>query len=176
MLTLLLTALFVAPSASAAQTAVDPSVVSAEVHRLREELILLARKNAWTGVDRVYGEMESLAPAQLQASDHWTAAQAAASEGDVALAVRRVRCALATGEPVPEAREWLAGIARRYGKVHLDGRTLEAAHAPFAPDEVAAVRHAALTLDEEGSFDGLLPVGKYRVGRDLVVVRAAKER
>jgi hypothetical protein len=168
--------LLVSPAAAAQISLDDPAVTAAEVDRLREELGQLARRNVWVGVDRTYREMEALAPDRLVANDHFVAAQAAAATGDTWLVTTRLRAALATGEDVAGVREWLTEIARRYGRVQLTGDHLEAVRPPFAPDEAEAVRHAAATLEAEHHFDGLLPVGKYRVGDEIVVVKASRQR
>jgi hypothetical protein len=169
-------ALSLLPFASAAQEVVvdEAAFAAAEVDRLREELLLLARKNAWTGVERTYLAMEALGGGELLGSDHWTGALAAADRGDVGLVTQRLRAALATGEAVPGAREWLSDLGLRYGRVVLEAGDLAPVEAPFAPDERAAVAYAAGRLAEEGRFEGWLPAGRYLVDGDRVEVRPAR--
>jgi hypothetical protein len=174
------------PHAAGAQVEFDAAARVAEVDRLREELLLLAQKNQWTGVERTYQAMVGLAGqelglggqeltgASLQATDHWNAAQAAANQGDAAQLVARLRAVLATGESVPGAREWLSEVARRYGRAQLTGTHLEPVALPFAPDEVAAIRFAQDRLAQTGVFEGMLPAGRYHLGGEVLVVRPVR--
>lgn len=161
-------------AADEAVAPLSPAAAEAECLRLREELQALARKNAWSGVERTYLSMLALGAAPLRGADHHAGAQAAAARGDLDLATQRLRMALATGEEVPGAREWLADLARRFGRIRLEGATLEAAAPPFAPDERDAVAHAAHSLQATGFFDGMLPAGRYLVDGEPVTVRPTR--
>jgi hypothetical protein len=143
-----------------------------EFRRLAAEIERLAARNAWAGVERAYAPLAD-APFHVGAGVHLAGARAARDRGDLATVRERLRLALDL-EDLPEIRDWLARIESAYGAVVLLGDpgrvTLAAAHVPFDPEQAAAIRFAAATIAEAGSFEGLLPEGRYAFGGlDLAV-------
>ena len=62
---------------------------------------------------------------------------------------------------------WLNEINENFGRVTLivpKGVVLVPEVMPFAPDQRLQVESAGKALIEEGTFDGMLPVGKYTLG------------
>src|SRR5262245_952307 len=90
-----------APSALGANTP-DERGDSAERMRLHDELALLAKRKAWSGVERLYRKLEALGP-PIARDDHLLAAEAARAEGNVLSAVHRLELAAAEPLPAPEA-------------------------------------------------------------------------
>lgn len=166
-----------------AQTAPD----SAEVVRLREEIVRLAQKNAWTGVERLYGQLLGM-DAQLGCDVHLYAAQAAMSDGRATLAFRRLQ---RMQEPAPTddpsvrtawdtgSRE-LASLQQqfRFVAIHVAPPaepTLARPEAPFAQLERDAIARASETLSASRTFRGLLPLGGYVIGGEPVTVEPGED-
>ena len=75
-----------------------------------------------------------------------------------------------------EDQAWLNSISEAYSNVELRtvpprGVELVVAEMPFEPDARLAVERAVTSLDEEGEFVGMLPVGDYELaGKPFQVV------
>lgn len=157
----------------------DPAAASPREHRaqhalLHEELVLLVRKNAWSGVERVYLQLLALEHAGLALThdDHLWGAMAAQARGDGMATWRRLRAAEAV-ESRQETRDWLAMIEVANGRVVIELSPLvfgEVAVAPVDPivdpAAVSALAAASRELTERRRFDGLLPLGRYAVGTE----------
>lgn len=146
---------------------------SAEMYRLGRETEKLAEKNAWSGVDRNYGQMVALESKDvvIPVDIHMLGAQAARARGSVLDTWRRLKSALEQDPMSEEAMVWLANIGANYGEVNLvvspafkDEVVLEALDVGFAPDQRTTIDAARAALTEERRFDGLLPLGRYRLG------------
>ncbi|MCB9685519.1 MAG: hypothetical protein H6738_21040 [Alphaproteobacteria bacterium] len=156
----------------------------AEIVRLREEIVRLAQKNAWAGVERLYGDLVAM-DAVLPCDVHLYAAEAAKSDGRATLAFRRLQ---RMTQPDPNAEPsvltaWETGqqeIATlgqqfRFVAIHVASpapATLERPEPPFAQLERDAITRAAEVLAQTRTFRGLLPVGSYFVGGEQVTVEA----
>lgn len=178
-----------------------PEVSQAEVQRLAEEMNHLAEKNAWTGVDRTYRQLETLgdgafALARDPAVLHFLGAQAARNLGDIrrykSLVQRAKTALLATGRPADDAQlqtleSELTAIDQAYGAVSIAPRSKRSANAkkgeavgpelvpavmPFAGDQRVSIERARTQLLETGSFSGLLPAGDYTLGEESFTVIA----
>lgn len=158
--------------------------VTAEHQRLHGELVALADRGAWQGVDRGYRSMidQQMALGEL---DHLLGARAALAQRDPLLAaqrLRRIRTDVAPADPESEqirqqATETLNGLLARYGLasiVVLDDRQalLVRSAAPFGSDEQAAIERARSELAIQRSWTGLLPIGDYEVDGEPLEVRA----
>jgi hypothetical protein len=145
----------------------------AERYRLQQELESLARRNAWTGVERTYVELQKL-QLPLTLADHLLGAQSAIQLGDMLAALTRLQVGLAVAEPNDDpnspyatAKALKANFEERYGQVQIQlgdcGPILFMPNKPFAEQERQAYTQARTRLMEGGSFTGLLPAGDYRV-------------
>lgn len=147
----------------------------AERHRLEEELVKLAQRNTWTGVDRTYRRLLDLDVA-LPAQDHYLGAQAALAQGETLLGWYRLHRveedALGTDplqiEAFTSTQRELEQIADRYGLVSIyvgDGAVpvLFRDAMPFAQQERDAIVAAQRTVSSIRAFRGFLPVGNYAV-------------
>lgn len=147
----------------------------AERHRLEEELVKLAQRNTWTGVDRTYGRLIDLDVA-LPAQDHWLGAQAALAEGQTLLGwyrLNRVDEASVGTDPVQldafaSTQRELEEIKARYGLVSIyvgSGAVpvLYRDAMPFPKEERDAIVAAQKTVSAIHTFRGFLPVGNYAV-------------
>lgn len=140
----------------------------ATYHQLTSELHQLAERDRWVGVERAYLQMLDL-EIELSRDDHILGATSAASTGNVADTLVRLREAHKLGES-RAVIEWMYRLDTKYGwvRIHDERRRpakLESTSTHFMPDANMAVRFAASEL-EDGVFEGLLPVGTYRYGRD----------
>lgn len=143
----------------------DP--VAAEVVRLTEELHALAQRQAWTGVERVFEALERRGVV-FGYEELVYGAQAARAAGNMAVARDRL-VAAARLKGSREVIDSLAAIDATFGTVQLVGPRrppvqLEAAEAPFDPDQRAALEAARQEVAETGGFTGLLPRGSYVFG------------
>ena len=141
----------------------------AEYRRLSEELHKLATRNAWTGVERFYKQLEETG-VPIQFDELITGAHSARAIGDTKLA----RTRLVTASKLKEQRdviEWLWEIDEAYGTVYLacdpDRKKrpeLGIKAMPFDPNQAKSVHFAQEQVSENCLFDGMLPGGKYTVG------------
>jgi len=165
-------ALAAAAPAWAQDSRVSPR--EAQAAALRAEIVELAAREAWRGVEANYGTLVDIAPrgVRLLSSDHRLAARAALDRGDVDLALRRL--ALAQGAGVdPEADALRKDLESRFAPVTLDAPdypTLNALDRSTAPDAEKAVVLARTRVGETGAFAGWLPLGHYRMGETAFTV------
>ena len=167
----------------------------AERHRLEEELVKLAQRNTWSGVDRTYRRLVDLEVA-LPAQDHYLGAQAALAEGETLLGwyrLNRVDVGSLGTDPI-QLEAWastqreIEEINTRYGLVSIfvgDGAVpvLYRDAMPFAQQERDAIVSAQRTVSALRTFRGFLPVGNYAVDavkfevvatRDWLVITAGE--
>ncbi len=153
----------------------------AERNRLQEELVKLSQKNTWSGVERIFLQLEAL-HVPLSVEDHFLGAQASMESGDMLTALRRLQAGLSTVDPSEpssvhgQARSLLGEIQARYGLVHIVIHDEEVVPAlfrspmPFSSQERQAIAHAQAKLVERRSFMGLLPSGQYRLDVEEIEV------
>jgi len=150
----------------------------AERYRLQTELDQLARKGAWPGVERTYGELEKLG-LELRLDDYVLGAQAAIHEGDLMTALVRVQVGLASSEATDDpdsaymrAKAISTNLESRFGQVRVKianpklckARVLLLTPKPFAEDERQAHETARTALLTSEHFTGMLPAGNYSLG------------
>lgn len=140
----------------------------ATYRQLAWELHQLAKRDAWSGVERTYIHMVELG-LDIGRDDHMLGATSSATIGDVAETLKRLRAAHALGES-REVIEWMYRLDTKYGAVRIvDERKkrpdFESTTSHFMPDANKAVQFATRQL-ESGTFEGLLPAGTYRYGRE----------
>lgn len=146
-----------------------------ESRRLANEMTSLARKNAWTGVERKYAEMVALGGV-IPGKSHNEAAQAAQHAGNIRGMQMRFRKARAAGVNTDadlleiDEKFKQASIRSATPRPKSDKKaakaavpTLLIASVPFAPDARKAVEFARKKLEEKWSFNGMLPAGSYTV-------------
>jgi hypothetical protein len=137
-----------------------------EIKRLSEEIEQLAARNAWPGVERSFRQLQALG-GSLDFEAWVRGAQAARSRGDIAAVRDRLIAAREVGWD-PTVDEWLGDIEVRFGHAVLRADPsahlrLECDDPPMDPDLARAIAFARDELGQTGTFDGLLPVGLYRV-------------
>ena len=154
---------------------VDPAV-QAEYWRLHDEMQRLAKRQVWTGVARLYDEVETLDGIELTYDDYVAGAMAARHEGEVLVAYQRLTEA-AKLDGSREVIEWLWSIDTAYGRVQLGTdppgpTTLSIEQMPMLPDQRAAVEAARRQVEEHGLYDGMLPEGTYTFADQTFTVTA----
>ena len=193
---------------------VSPAVQAAAVVQLTDEIIKLAQRGAWTGVDKAYKKLESmgdegfnLIPKGLTsaANIHTQGALAADALGEMKLKQTRLwraRKAMENAGVSMDAQAFventndLKAIDMAYGSVciaprtepktekerkRLQGRGPELARIKqpgeqlFAPGQLRSIEAAAKVIQQEGSFDGLLPAGSYTLAGQSFTVNAGTE-
>lgn len=188
----LLTALLVAPALPLDLPWVGSAVAEArkdkdaELERLSQDMERLAKRNAWKGVLRKYGEALEIEVPILPWL-HMLAFEAARNEGEMTLARQAlVRAAQAEVndpkqvEARDQAREQLAGLDAAYGlvEVRVSAKRIPALvrpEMPFAMDQRKAIEVAQALLAEEREFQGILPLGRYMVDGVFFEVVAGPE-
>ena len=145
--------------------AADDAVV-AEHQRLSDQLKALAERNAWTGVDRTFTQLQALG-VEPTALEWRIAAQASATEGDAGTAHDRYAASLEV-ETDDSAVQAVKDYTTNYGRVELLCKPgtvdLQIDQRPFQPDRARAVDFATLAVTEDGVFDGMLPEAVYTFG------------
>jgi len=150
---------------------------AAEAVRLAEEMMKLAQRNAWPGVERAFGLIMEIGFKSLRNTGeiYFLGAQAARSDGKSQVMVRRIQKAMAAGYDRQECQDSLEEVERDYGAVVIvpgpdrgkkvkEGPELIAEAMPFNPTYRKAILAAQQTLASTGSFKGLLPGGAYTIG------------
>lgn len=146
----------------------------AERQRLREEMLDMASRNAWKGVDRMY---QKLVEQELgvEIPDHLMGAQAASNLGEMSTAVERLELATAKDDPAEghkdayvQAKTQLDDILNRYGKVDIDVANnrlpgLIRFELPFGTEERDQIQVAREVILKERKYRGLLPLGSYMI-------------
>lgn len=137
----------------------------AEVERLTQEIVQRAAKGQWSGVERLYNELDSLEVPSPEVL--YLGAQAAAQGGDANTAHRRTiyaeRAQPGVTQGAFERYVWEYGRLAVH-RVDTSCITLVPAERPFDPLKAVAIEHAAKQLRETGTFFGLLPKGSYSLG------------
>lgn len=149
----------------------------AEYNRLSERAQRLGEKTTWNGVERIFLQMEE-AGFPLSQRDYLLGAEAARDRGDMKNVRDRLLQAMRLTPDLATGRS-LAEIQGNYGAVVLVAKnseeTLRPSVRPFQPDRGKAIDFAASVLLEEGTFDGLIPVGTYTFGDRTFEVVAGTE-
>lgn len=138
---------------------------------LQEQMVQLARKNRWDGVDQAYDQLLALKPARVRPASHVLAGVAAHLELDISTAIRRLAMA------GPEGRAELAAVQRAYGKVIIKPAQragLRATAMPEDPRARALYEQAAREIAEAGVYQGWLPVGTYKIGDQAFAVAPSR--
>ncbi len=153
------------PSEKGAETE-RPAWVQAELERLRHEQKKLVLRNAWTGVAEAYERMKEL-EVDLQFNDHHLASMATRKIGDTSKAYVQLDLAIKL-DPKEELLQERDEINQNYGRmvIEVNGRTdtLLRTPMPFDPEQRASLAFADATLQEQGRFVGMLPIGQYEMG------------
>lgn len=137
----------------------------AEADRLTEEIAMLEGRGAWSGVDRAYRRALETGVG-LDPSVHVAGARASLQAGDADTARERLLSAYEV-ERDPDLLQWLTTFSREYSRLHVrvdPGTSLEIERKHFDPDRARIVDRAAEVIAATQRFDGLLPVGRYRLG------------
>jgi len=143
----------------------------AEAQRLSQEIGRLANRNAWAGVARGYAALIEVPGAQLTVQHHLLGAHAAQSAGDVNVVWTCLNRALEVDPRHEDALMWWATLLANYGEVSLkvpkryNGEAaLIGQDFSFNPEHVRVFQAAQAALDENRSYTGLLPLGRYQLG------------
>lgn len=153
----------------------DDTAAASEVTRLTQEITRLAQKNAWTGVERTYGQLVSYG-LPIDPGVHLTAAEAARSAGNMSGYRERLELGRAADPAQVEAA--LSSIDASYGTLHVTSKKRDqvqvawAGPPPFQPDLAAAIATAVDTANASGNFHGLVPAGAYTINGETVEVQA----
>jgi len=144
----------------------SPEQLKAEHARITTEMKGLADRQIWVGVERKFNSLVEL-EIEPDFEDLLMAAQAARGVGDVKATNERLKRA-AKFQQTEEITDWIWDIDQNYGHVEILGvpnkhRELYEVVAMFAPDKRQAVQFAKTTLEDTGTFAGLLPHGEYVV-------------
>ncbi len=148
--------------------------------RLTDEIENLTKKNAWSGVERKFNELEKMRCLdQLDADTFLAAAQAAQRIGKTFEMFERLSAAQAI-DPTDEIQANIDGILNNYGRVHIRGSarkraTLIREVMPFPPDQRKSIEYAQSVMEGKGSFRGMLPAGEYQVADITFKVEAGQE-
>lgn len=142
----------------------------AEVDRLLNEMRALSARGAWDGVDRAWRAAMAVDPALVPAEAHVLGAHAAQNNGSMNGCWERLHRAHALS-PTDETAEWIARIYANYGEVSLRATggwkglvLLDALDPTFSPDATHTLDAARQALLDARAYEGLLPLGRYRVG------------
>ena len=138
--------------------------ILAEYERLSGEMEKMSKHNVWKGVDKRFEEMEQL-DVDIRFDHYVLGAQAAQEIGDIYSCKKRLSKAIKIKKK-KQLVQWYQDIDENYSYVHLktsskNGRSLSSSSIVSGPIEGQAIAYAIAEVEENGTFSGLLPVGKY---------------
>ena len=150
------------------------SAEEAEYDRLLSEMTKFSKTQSWSGVNKRFGEMEKLG-LEIGANELLMAAQASQGLGDIYQAKDRVSRALLLKEK-KSTRKWYTQLNNNYGQVTLiarnkSARSLDQLQITMDPVQRQAIVFAQESLENNGEFRGLLPLGEYNFGGQVFVVK-----
>jgi hypothetical protein len=150
----------------------DPA--QAEMMRLTQDLSNLAKRQHWQGVERIYERILAIPEATPHYEVHRLAADASKAKGDMAATLDRLERATAL-DPREEDLQFMDSLRENYGYVVLETTprrpvTLSVDRMPFPPDQRLQIKAAMVACDKEGHFDGMLPIGMYRLENKIFEV------
>lgn len=184
------TATEVIPGAAPAIQEAAPDINTSEFVRLSEEMAILAKRNAWTGVNDNYVLAMAVKPEGVMAPNElhvqYLGAQAARALGHIEDVFDRLNkaCALqdnANATDRIDSLRWLEDLKTSYGKVAIsvEGKgphELSAKLLPFAPDKRSAIEGAQNAIrDARGLVEWHLPVGEYTLDGKTFTVQSMAE-
>jgi len=146
--------------------------------RLGEEQRKLAARNAWSGVERAYANLQATG-CVLDFDHHFLGAESARYLGKTW--EQHERLSQARGlDPQPEIIEGLQAVEAAYGRVDVRGDprrrpVLVRSEMPFAPDQRKSIEYAQQVVAQTGSFYGMLPAGDYVAGAVAFTVDAGQD-
>lgn len=158
---------------------IEAANASAEAERQRAMMEKRAQKNAWSGVEAAYKKLTEL-EVEFSADDHMIGADAARNVGDSWKAYQRLVLALKLDNERQDAHDTMRTYRESFGRltirrVEATGIEFSKVEPPFTPDARASVSYATTRLLESGGFDGMVPVGEYKLGdSDVLVVPGLK--
>ena len=141
------------------------TVSEAETVRLRSEMKMLAKRDAWTGVERAFRAAHAL-HSELTFDDYLLGAFAAQALGYLATTRQRLLSAHALQED-KTVLDWLWNIDTEYVRVRLAANPSDALiylDSAFHPQTRTILEFAQSSLMTSGHFDGFLPSGTYTLG------------
>ena len=142
----------------------DP-VANAEYFRLQSEMISLADRNAWTGVEKAFRACATLQP-KLTFEDYLLGAFSAQATGDI----HQTRERLWSAHQIKEDKtviDWLWNIDTQYVQIRIRtnrDETLTYTGHDFYPQMPKLLKKAQETLNLTSQFQGYLLPGTYQVG------------
>ncbi|MCK6502450.1 hypothetical protein L6R53_03480 [Myxococcota bacterium] len=149
--------------------AADP-VAQAEVQRLSIELRDRVEEARWEAADAAYRRLAAVQEGQPSYADHWRGYLAAQALGDAIAQAARLAAAREI-QATPEVDQAEATLMAWFGRVELrlhrrlDPRPeLVMDAVPFEADQRRVLEAATTALAEQGRYEGLLPLGMYRLG------------
>ena len=158
---------------------------SAEVQRLENELISLAERQHWAGVERTYNRLLEASPDNISYDSHRSAADAARNSGDISATLIRLTHAITLYAADPSTdemdRSLFQELESQFSDVEITTWPISTANLryvgvmPFQPDKRLQIERAMAELAENGAFTGMLPNGDYMVDdREFTVVSGAR--
>ncbi len=157
-----------------------PEII-AERARLRQEMVTLAQKNAWGGIERKFQKLVALG-GTIRLDDYLLGAQSAIQGGDALEAIERLERAIdghGTEEERALAVDRLSELKRSYGYVNIliflpQAPPLERPAMPFGNDARAAIAFARKGLRKDRRYLGMLPVGTYTLADVEFTIESSK--
>lgn len=142
----------------------------AEAQRIASELRDRVVAGRWEAADGSYQRLRALPAPLLSYEDHYNGYLAARALGDAIAQAERLEAARAI-RPTEDTDFALATLMAWYGRAELRVHrrvqptpALEIEVMPFEPDQRRVLETANASLQATGAYDGLLPLGMYRLG------------
>jgi hypothetical protein len=146
--------------------------------RLANESRDLAKRNAWSGVERAYNNLLATG-CSLSFDDHELGAESAEKLGKTFQVYERLAVAREIDQRSKIVEE-MESINQQFGRVRIKGDPrfrpeLVRESMPFAPNQRKSIEYAMQVVANTGSFEGMLPRGEYQIGTRTFMVEPGEE-
>ena len=154
----------------------DEFTDQAEYERISIDMEKMGRNGIWTGVDKRYKDLEKLG-VNIQFDHYVLGAQAAQELGDILECKKRLSEALEIKPKKKQLKLWYEAIDNNYGYVALFATSkkvaaLERQNMVADPVHQKAIAFAQQSLDNDGEFEGMIPIGEYNFSGQKFRLRA----
>lgn len=154
----------------------DEFTDQAEYERISIDMEKMGKNGVWVGVDKRYRNLEKLG-VDIQFEHYVLGAQAAQELGNILECKKRLSEALEIRPKKKQLKLWYEGIDNNYGYVALFATSkkvasLEQQSMVADPVQQKAIAFAQQSLERNGEFEGMIPIGEYNFSGQKFRLRA----
>ena len=141
----------------------------AEYQRISADMEKLSKRQIWEGVEKQFVKLEALS-VSIEYNHYLLGAQSSQEMGNIYVALQRLKRAKGIKKR-QSTQDWIDNIEREYGLVNIEVSSrrkrktakIIPANPPLDPVKIGAINFAQQQIVSEGTFYGMLPLGKYEL-------------